>query len=99
MTGMISALAIRHSCHPQHRPAGVSGSIEKARRPKIGEFSPLRSTYDLVGHRRAEEWRHCDAAVGNGDVIAGCPRHRSNGGEMIARDRPDSDAHGLRLDL
>src|SRR5215469_18324853 len=96
---MISALAILHSCRPQHGPACVSRSIEKARRPKIGEFGPLPSTYDRVGHRGAEKWRHSDAAVGDGDVIAGSPWHRSNGGEAVGGHWPDGDAHRLRFDL
>src|SRR6266446_684382 len=150
MTGMISALAIRHSCCPRHhtvpkamwsrtataaiclfwalktasgpmvgpfrqlfpgagsgrrgasleRPAGyVSRSIEETRRPEIGELSPLPSTYDLVSHHRAQERRHRHAAMGDGDIVAGRPRHRSNGGQMVAGDRPEGDAHRLRFDL
>jgi len=41
----------------------VLRSIEETRRAEIGEFSPLPSAYDFVGHRRAEERRQrgCDA--------------------------------------
>ena len=49
----------------------VLRSIEETRRAEIGEFSPLPSAYDLVGHRRAEERRQRHAATGDGDVVAG----------------------------
>jgi hypothetical protein len=60
----------------RRRTAGRTGvclsrSIEETRRSEIGEFSPLPSAYDLVGHRRAEERRRRHAAMGDGDVVAG----------------------------
>jgi hypothetical protein len=53
-------------------------------RAEIGEFSPLPSAYDFVGHRRAEERRQRHAAMGDGKVVAGSPRHRSDGRQMVA---------------
>jgi len=77
----------------------VSRSVEETRRPEMGELSALPSTYDLVSHHRAQEWRHRHAAMGDGDIVAGSPRHRSDGRQLVAGDRPDGDAHRLRFDL
>src|SRR6266436_1743024 len=89
---------LRRRAAPDGR-ARVSGLIEEPCRPEMGELSPLPSTYDLVSHHRAEERRHRHAAMGDSDVVAGRPRHRSDGGQMVAGDRPDGDAHRLRFDL
>ena len=77
----------------------VSRSVEETRRPEMGELSPLPSMYDLVGDHPAEERRHRHAAMGDRDIVAGSPRHRSDGRQMVAGDRPDGDAHRLRFDL
>ena len=37
--------------------------------------------------------------MGDREIVAGDPRHRSDGGQMIAGDRPDGDAHRLRFHL
>src|SRR3984893_19600004 len=86
-------------CRRTRRRYASPRSVEETRRPEMGELSPLPSTYDLVSHHRAEERRHRHAAMGDGDIIAGSPRHRSDGRQMIAGDRPDGDAHRLRFDL
>src|SRR6266403_1634661 len=77
----------------------VSRSVEETRGPEMDELSPLPSMYDLVSDHPAEERRHRHAAMGDGDIVAGSPRHRPDGGQLVAGDRPDGDAHRLRFDL
>src|SRR6266446_3534803 len=81
------------------RTGSMSRSVEETRRPEMGKLSPLPPPYDLVSHRRAQERRHRHTAMGDGDIVAGSPRHRSDGRQMVAGDRADGYAHRLRLDL
>ncbi len=67
-------------------PAAVcaSRSVEETRGPEMGELSPLPSMYDLVSDHPAEERRHRHGAMGDRDIVAGSPRHRSDGRQMVA---------------
>jgi hypothetical protein len=37
--------------------------------------------------------------MGDSDIVAGIPRHASDRRQMVARDRPNCDAHRLLFDL
>jgi hypothetical protein len=37
--------------------------------------------------------------MGDSGIVAGSPRHASDRRQMVARDRPNCDAHRLRFDL
>jgi hypothetical protein len=57
----------------------VSRSVEETRRSEMRELGALPSTYDLVSHHRPQKRRHRNAAMGDGDIVTGSPRHRSDG--------------------
>src|SRR6516225_2186520 len=100
MPSTVMVLLVPASVSPLDAINGISSSsVEEARRPKRGELGPLPPTDDLVGDRRAEKRRHRYPAMGDGDVVAGSPRHRSDRREMVAGDGADGDAHRLGLDL
>jgi hypothetical protein len=75
--------------------SGGFRSIEEAGGTEIRQLRPLLSAHDLVGDGGPQEWRHRHATMRDREVISGNPRHRPDGGEMIAGDRPDRDAHRL----
>src|SRR6516164_7883922 len=98
-TTLLAHAIYRITTPPRRAGRNVSRSIEETRRPEIRELGPLPSPNDLVSHRRTEERRHRHTAMGDGDIVAGSPRDRSDSREMVTGDRPDGDAHRLRFDL
>jgi hypothetical protein len=64
-------------------PVRVSGSVEETRRSEMGKIGPSPSTYDLVGHRRAEERRN-PSSTGSVDRLGGRAQPSASGITSVA---------------